>query len=306
MKDEQGFEGVWRTVRGRRVFIRSGEELGKAMERSGKFKNLKMSKEEILNQYRRIKTTGSHEELQTLANEIYNSDEIDKQTKNNMISKLSTTDYIHNNKEIKIGKKVESKKEENKEAVKNIEDKSKEISEDIDSAISSIGEDGRFDIDNRNPENLYNEIYSKVERTLGRKITDNEYEFIDRELDKFYKDGMYISRNSYSFQEYQDEVTKKLDKVSSKLEDKGFKVQESHSQYAGLVASQYYTKDDITIRIGDHPNSTGYSASHTRDELYKSSVNDLVKYVENEYKKKVLRNGTLSEKARRIDKLNKE
>lgn len=306
MKDEQGFEGVWRTVRGRRVFIRSGEELGKAMERSGKFKNLKMSKEEILNEYRRIKTTGSHEELQTLANEIYNSDEIDKQTKNNMISKLSTTDSIHNNKEIKIGKKVESKKEENKEAVKNIEDKRKEISEDIDSAISSTGEDGRFDIDNRNPENLYNEIYSRVERTLGRKITDNEYEFIDKELDKFYKDGMYISRNSYSFQEYQDEVTKKLDKVSSKLEDKGFKVQESHSQYAGLVASQYYTKDDITIRIGDHPNSTGYSASHTKDELYKSSVNDLVKYVENEYKKKVLRNGTLSEKARRIDKLNKE
>lgn len=41
MKDEQGFEGVWRTVRGRRVFIRSGEELGKAMERSGKFEGEK-------------------------------------------------------------------------------------------------------------------------------------------------------------------------------------------------------------------------------------------------------------------------
>ena len=34
-------DGVWRTIRGRRIFIRSGESLGSAMSRSGKFKDFK-------------------------------------------------------------------------------------------------------------------------------------------------------------------------------------------------------------------------------------------------------------------------
>lgn len=34
-------EGVWRTIGGRRVFIRTGQSLGDAMRESGKFKNLK-------------------------------------------------------------------------------------------------------------------------------------------------------------------------------------------------------------------------------------------------------------------------
>lgn len=43
-------EGVWRTIRGRRVFIRKGEDLESAMKRSGKFseedkKEEKMKKE---------------------------------------------------------------------------------------------------------------------------------------------------------------------------------------------------------------------------------------------------------------------
>ena len=33
--------GVWRTVGGRRIFIKDGEDLKTAMKRSGKFKNLK-------------------------------------------------------------------------------------------------------------------------------------------------------------------------------------------------------------------------------------------------------------------------
>lgn len=32
-------KGVWRTVKGRRVFIREGEDLATAMKNSGKFKN---------------------------------------------------------------------------------------------------------------------------------------------------------------------------------------------------------------------------------------------------------------------------
>lgn len=34
----KNIEGVWRTVRGRRIFIEKGQDLGTAMEKSGKFK----------------------------------------------------------------------------------------------------------------------------------------------------------------------------------------------------------------------------------------------------------------------------
>ena len=39
MENDENEKGVWRTIRGRRIFIRSGESLGSAMARSGKFKN---------------------------------------------------------------------------------------------------------------------------------------------------------------------------------------------------------------------------------------------------------------------------
>lgn len=41
MKKYEETDGVWRTVRGRRIFIRKGEDLASAMKRSGKFDNLK-------------------------------------------------------------------------------------------------------------------------------------------------------------------------------------------------------------------------------------------------------------------------
>ena len=41
---EKETDGVWRTIRGRRIFIASGESLGQAMSKSGKFKNLTRTK----------------------------------------------------------------------------------------------------------------------------------------------------------------------------------------------------------------------------------------------------------------------
>ena len=40
-----GYFGVWRTIGGRRVFIRDGEDLSSAMDRSGKFKKKQQVKE---------------------------------------------------------------------------------------------------------------------------------------------------------------------------------------------------------------------------------------------------------------------
>ena len=42
-------EGVWRTVSGRRIFIKKGQSLTDAMKESGKFENSKKENESILN-----------------------------------------------------------------------------------------------------------------------------------------------------------------------------------------------------------------------------------------------------------------
>lgn len=298
------------TSTGVHVPVKAGETKKQALANKinelNKEKN-KLSKDDILAEYRKIKSTGTHEELQSLANEINDSNDFDEQTKENMISKLNHTDLIHNQKRIEVDKTNKQKiKIENKNtvAVKDIKDKKKEVKQDISDAIDSAGENGRFDSDSQNVENLYDRIYDNVKKTLGRDIKDNEFDFIDKQLESFYKDDMYVSNSSYSLKEYQNKVINKLDKVSSKLQDEGFEVKESHSQFAGLISSQYYTKDGVTVRIGDHSNSTGYSASHTRDELYKSSVNDLVKYVKNEYKKQLLKNKTPKQKVDIIKKAN--
>lgn len=49
-----GYSGVWRTVGGRRIFIRDGEPLDVAMQRSGKFKNIKSNIIEYEKEFRHI------------------------------------------------------------------------------------------------------------------------------------------------------------------------------------------------------------------------------------------------------------
>ena len=74
-------KGVWRTVRGRRIFIREGEDLASAMEKSGKFKNelKKENKDKELSESftNRIKTQKQLKELidNGLATDITTYDE---------------------------------------------------------------------------------------------------------------------------------------------------------------------------------------------------------------------------------------
>lgn len=283
--------GVWRTVGGRRIFIKDGQDLASAMKESGKFNNKKenWNKEKIMKRYSEIKKSGKHEELQELAEQINNSDEINENDKQNMLNRLSQTDLIHNKENLVIEnqKNIKSENNENlsnKRVVKNISDKKEEITNNISEAIEYYGEEGRFDYD-KNTEVLYQKIWNDAEKTLNRKLNDSDYEYIDNQLGAFYKDGFYVAKGGFSLKEYTNKVNPMLDEVEYELSSRGWETVESNSQFAGLVTSRYFTKDDITIRIGDHTNSNGSSPSHTREELYKSNVNDLVKYVEDKYKK---------------------
>lgn len=83
-------DGVWRTIGGRRVFIKEGQSLSDAMKESGKFPKSKkvLKAEEIEEQVMKIaeKNTKLHKELDETQRQL-NSQEHEylkeKQTKNN-------------------------------------------------------------------------------------------------------------------------------------------------------------------------------------------------------------------------------
>lgn len=156
----------------------------------------------------------------------------------------------------------------------------------INYVIDSIGENHRIDAD-ENLDRFYDEMYDEIKSEIGRDISDEEYSTIDELLDDFYKDGYYVAEGGFSNEEYADVMYDKMQDVDNKLENLGFEVKESRSIYAGLMASRYYTKDGVTVRVGDHDNSNGYNATFTQKELYNMSSNDIVNYVQSEYEKRI-------------------
>lgn len=283
---ETGATGIFRTVGGRRIFIKDGQDLASAMKESGKFskkekndKELKREKLRNLDEYSRGKLI---EKLTKEEEEEYwhLNDERKKASKHGNKEKA---EELKRKREDMLIKKMDEKENQQKtKVIKNISDKKDEISNNINEAIDDFGENGRFDT-GRNTEELMDRIYEDTEKILGRELKEEDFDYIDNQLSAYYKDGFYVSKGSFSLKEYENKVNPILDKVEYELSSRGWETQESHSQYPGLATSRYFTKDGITIRIGDHTNSNGSMPSHTREQLFNSNVNDLVKYVEDNY-----------------------
>jgi hypothetical protein len=73
--------GVWRTVGGRRIFIKDGEDLETAMNKSGKFSEKEINKNED-NKYKDRFSTGTNEQLkQAKKNLEFNIERLENQIK---------------------------------------------------------------------------------------------------------------------------------------------------------------------------------------------------------------------------------
>lgn len=289
--------GVWRTVGGRRIFIKDGQDLETAMKESGKFENKNANKKE---QFDKLSEYDKRE--------LYNKLSDEEKTKYDNLKKEIRQAYRDNDQEL-VNKlkeertkilmdKMEDKPEKPKTSSKQ-EEKSKteskykewgseekeKLLENIDYYINDLGEDGRIDGNKSfKIEELNSNVWNEMEKVLGRELEDEDLDFIDGQLGAFYRDGFYVAKDSFSLKEYSDKVNNTLFEVDDMLERAGFSVHASRSIYAGLVPSRYYTKGDITVRIGDHTNSNNMAPSHTRRELFNSTAEDLVKYVKSRYK----------------------
>lgn len=70
-KNYDDSDGVWRTIGGRRIFIKNGEDLASAMKRSGKFKSTKKKQDDIDKKYiKKVSDAKNDDELKK-ADEYY-------------------------------------------------------------------------------------------------------------------------------------------------------------------------------------------------------------------------------------------
>lgn len=96
--------GVWRTIRGRRVFIREGEDLASAMKRSGKFDNSKRHNVQTDKAWKRIDKLGKE------------NAEIWKKT-----NRFDHSWYDENGKLTKEGEKLYNKREKNAQEMRELQ-----------------------------------------------------------------------------------------------------------------------------------------------------------------------------------------
>jgi hypothetical protein len=125
--------GVWRTVGGRRIFIKDGEDLKTAMKNSGKFGNLKNKKEEELEklqkEYDSIQNMFDPRkaELRDKINALKENKKLDDYKKEQKDKEIKQkADYLKE-KEQRLKEENEATKKENEKKYKNI--KVKEINQ---------------------------------------------------------------------------------------------------------------------------------------------------------------------------------
>ena len=81
-KKKEELDGVWRTVGGRRIFIRNGQDLSSAMKESGKFNNsIKKSMQKVAKQYEQDKKEGK------VAERLKENEENEKKIRNEAVDK---------------------------------------------------------------------------------------------------------------------------------------------------------------------------------------------------------------------------
>lgn len=207
-KNYDDSDGVWRTIGGRRVFIRKGQSLSEAMIESGKFKNLrsdyKKAKEEEIgkNKPEGQKTADLIKEnnIKTFADEIKERDEKES------ISHLFDVKETENGYEGK-----------GKELLKFIENEEQDSGVEISDALKDKlrkNPDDTFVFDNEN-ETIVSKKATNAEYELYKKARENE-DSIDpmtenstdwEQLDKKYKER--YEKENKSLEENQKELQSK-------------------------------------------------------------------------------------------------
>lgn len=207
-------EGKWRTVGGRRIFIRDGESLSDAMKKSGKFKNTKKEKEytmdgkkitesDIKSEYNKELKAGNIDK--NMSYEDYKSGVVDD--KNSNVRSIKEKESSKNIDQMSI-KNNEGKVEKlDMSEVKKIEDAGNRYEIQMKDGTMSVSKDKVVSINGKEKEssNKYKDLYDKEDYD---KIISHLSEEEKRELQDTRDSLMYYPKGS---EEYKKTYQKGLD-----------------------------------------------------------------------------------------------
>ena len=292
MNDEKG---VWRTVGGRRIFIREGQDLKSAMKESGKFKeNKELSREdkadksyelkqkiEEINKKLYVEGGLSEKEAEKLKNEMkdlkmqrkeLNKDLTEEDLKKARLKAEGETEKEKKAKQEAKEREKQKKAEEYKKtkSFKNdkeeLEYKRKELDKQIDEELKDIeNREDNYGIDEYYFEDIIrNSDFSKKIEDLqeGGKISDLDYENYLSEVMESITNKM--EEKGYEYYEHQGTIyysrlpkaKKAYNEILNELDASNLKYEVSHSWNKGELPSIYVTnKDGNQFRIANHFNN---------------------------------------------------
>lgn len=301
--------GVWRTIGGRKVFIKDGQDLASAMKESGKFKssakktkeesqNKELSKEEKADKSVLIKQ--QREELREKLNEGGLSqeeyDNIKKQIqeltkqKEELDKDLSSFDLRDAGERLKkreTPKNVISKSDE-EIAKKYRQANDKLLRKELEEGLDGIEKyEDEYGIDDTALDEVRTDTYDKMEKLYEEdKISD--YVWDDFMNDYNSKINDIMSKKGYEGYTHQDKyyysmlpkAKKAYDEMLNELDKRGLNYKMSNSWNQGELPSIYVEdKNGNTFRIANHYNNKNQEfskGSWERNKIY--STKDYIDY----------------------------
>ena len=294
--------GVWRTVGGRRIFIKDGQDLASAMKESGKFKK-KSSKEERAEQSVKIRIQRdelreklrkgglSQEEYEKIKNQVKEltaqKKELDKDLTENDLKearhRLEKKEYEKNQPKI-------NKVEEDKIYTKLVKENEKQLEKELKENLSNIEKyEEEYGID----EQVIDEMSSKVMKKINKlhdegNISDYVYEnYIDNYNEKISK---IMSEKGYEPYIHQEKIyysmlpkaKKTYENILNELDKRNLKYKTSHSWNPGELPSIYVENNEgNTFRIANHFNNKNQQfEAYSLEENKIYSTKDYINYKE--------------------------
>ena len=252
-------DGVWRTVGGKHIFIRTGESLSSAMKRSGKFKNAKKKNEEK-NWRDKLKSPNERDEIlnreldestKTKAKDFWEKEdkkELELTDKQNETEKKTIHTQSGSYSERELKERDENIKQmykdtwEGKQGYKELNDKLEELKKDgkiSQGELDALKYDASLEHDDwqNNPKNAHNSEYvgdNKVKiKEIDNKIANNKT-LTEEEFTKKIREIQ--SRPSYK---------QKMDEAVSELNKKyGEKGKNSNEKYS----IDYFKQKGVEIK----------------------------------------------------------
>lgn len=298
-------DGVWRTISGRRVFIKEGQTLTEAMKNSGKFKS---QKKESSKKEKAMKAVLLRQERDKLYEKVYRKSsgatEEEKSELKKQIAELSQQikelekdlmpdDLKNARHEIKEGKhkkkEVDFKKERNV-GKKLYEKNKKEIEEEVAKSLVNIERyEGDYGIDDAIIEEIEMPSVERIEKMYDKgEISEFAYEeamsiIRERKYEIMEKKGYEIyQHNGKTYYSTLPKAKKSYDDMLVELTKKGYSYEISRSWNAGEMPSIYVKLEDGEVfRISNHYNNQNQMFEANSLEMNKVYSNkDYINYKE--------------------------